>query len=92
MPRSFTSIGIVVDGTLYLFDSGAGVGRRIMEAWPKLAALKLRRLGPVSISRLHMDHTLGLSTFLFYLSMSSEYLELGGGDLLVLQSHLLALL
>jgi len=35
----------------------------------------------VFISHLHMDHTLGLAALLFYHSMSSEYLELGGGEL-----------
>jgi ribonuclease BN (tRNA processing enzyme) len=57
--RSGTSIGIVADGTLYIFDAGAGVERRIMEAGPKLAALKVQKLGPVFISHLHSDHTLG---------------------------------
>jgi ribonuclease BN (tRNA processing enzyme) len=68
--RSGTSIGIVADGTLYIFDAGAGVERRIMEAGPKLAALKVQKLGPVFISHLHPDHTVGLAAMLFYHNMS----------------------
>src|SRR5262245_4774470 len=80
--RSGTSIGIVADGTLYIFDAGAGVERRIMEARPKLAALKVQKLGPVFISHLHPDHTLGLAALLFYHNiMQFSMLGLGGPDI-----------
>jgi ribonuclease BN (tRNA processing enzyme) len=80
--RSGTSIGLVADGTLYIFDAGAGVERRIMEAGPKLAALKVQKLGPVFISHLHPDHTLGLAALLFYHNMSrAGILGLSGPDL-----------
>jgi ribonuclease BN (tRNA processing enzyme) len=64
--RSGTSIGIVAGGTLYLFDAGPGVERRIMEARAKLATLQVRRLGPVFITHLHRDHTAGLAALLAY--------------------------
>jgi ribonuclease BN (tRNA processing enzyme) len=64
--RSGTSIGIVGGGTVYLFDAGAGVERRIMEAAPKLAALHVQRLGPVFITHLDMDHILGLAVLPVY--------------------------
>jgi ribonuclease Z len=77
--RSGTSVGIVADGTLYLFDAGAGVERRIMEAGPKLAALHVETLGPVFISHLHMDHTLGLAALLYYHRITGGRL-VGTGD------------
>jgi ribonuclease BN (tRNA processing enzyme) len=64
--RSGTSIGIIAAGTLYLFDAGAGVERRLAEARPKLAALKVQKLGPVFISHLHRDHTAGLGALIYY--------------------------
>src|SRR5262249_36116078 len=51
--RSGTSIGIVADGRLYVFDAGPGVERRIMEAGPKLKVLHVTTFGPVFISHLH---------------------------------------
>src|SRR5215469_1610394 len=64
--RSGTSIGVATGGTLYLFDAGAGVERRLMEAAPQLMSHQIKRLGPVFISHLHMDHTLGLAALYFY--------------------------
>lgn len=69
--RSGTSIGIVVGGRLYLFDAGAAVERRIMEATPKLAALQVQNFGPVFLTHLDMDHTLGLATLLYYHSIAA---------------------
>jgi ribonuclease BN (tRNA processing enzyme) len=78
--RSGTSIGIVAGGTLYVFDAGPGVERRTMEAQPKLKSLNVRTFGPVFISHLHMDHTLGLAALLYYHNINEwGYLELGGG-------------
>jgi ribonuclease BN (tRNA processing enzyme) len=54
--RSGTSIGVVAGGTLYVFDAGPGIERRIMESSPKLAQRNVRRLGPVFISHLDADH------------------------------------
>src|SRR5262245_62116508 len=64
--RSGTSIGIVAGGTLYVFDAGAGVERRIMEAAPKLAAMGVGKFGPVFLTHLDMDHVLGLAALLYY--------------------------
>ena len=63
--RSGTSIGIVVRGTLYVFDAGPGVLRRIHEARERLR-LGIQRLGPVFVTHLHSDHTLGLPELLYY--------------------------
>jgi glyoxylase-like metal-dependent hydrolase (beta-lactamase superfamily II) len=62
--RSGTSIGVAAGGTLYLFDAGAGVERRIMEAAPKLAAQHVARFGPVFLTHLDPDHTVGLAALL----------------------------
>lgn len=74
--RAGTSIGIVAGGTLYLFDAGPGVERRIMEAGPKLAALNVRRFGPVFITHIHRDHTAGLAALLAYHDIPSGVLRL----------------
>ena len=63
--RSGTSIGIVVRGTLYIFDAGPGVLRRILETEERLE-LGIERVGPVFLTHLHSDHTLGLPELLYY--------------------------
>lgn len=63
--RSGTSIGIVVRGTLYVFDAGPGVLRRIQEARERLG-LGIQRQGPVFVTHLHSDHTLGIPELLYY--------------------------
>src|SRR5262245_16435178 len=78
--RSGTSIGIVAGGTLYVVDAGPGVERRIMEASPKLKALQAQRLGPVFISHLHADHTLGLPALLVYHNINSNGLLVSRGE------------
>jgi ribonuclease BN (tRNA processing enzyme) len=77
--RSGTSIGIFAGHTLYLFDAGAGVERRIMEAAPKLKARHIDRLGPVFITHLHSDHTLGLAPLYFYHGVDQATGQLYGG-------------
>jgi ribonuclease BN (tRNA processing enzyme) len=74
--RSGTSIGIAAGGTLYIFDAGPGVERRIMEARSKLETLRIRRLGPVFITHLHRDHTAGLASLLAYHSYGPAGLTL----------------
>jgi ribonuclease BN (tRNA processing enzyme) len=64
--RSGTSIGIISGGTLYLFDAGAGVERRIFEAGKELVASGVKELGPVFITHLHVDHTIGLAALYRY--------------------------
>ncbi|HEV2348294.1 MAG TPA: MBL fold metallo-hydrolase [Terriglobia bacterium] len=78
--RSGTSIGIVATGTLYLFDAGPGVERRIAEAHPKLEALKVQRFGSVFISHLHRDHTAGLAALIYYHNVDGPFVV--GGDVL----------
>lgn len=63
--RSGTSVGIVVRGTLYVFDAGPGVLQRIFEARERMN-LGIRALGPVFVTHLHSDHTLGLPDLLYY--------------------------
>jgi ribonuclease BN (tRNA processing enzyme) len=82
--RSGTSIGIVAGGAVYLFDAGAGVERRMMEAAPKLAALQVQKFGPVFITHLDMDHTLGLAVFPIYHQIDQAgNLRGGGGEFTV---------
>jgi ribonuclease Z len=63
--RSGTGIGIIVRGTLYTFDAGPGIERRILEAQAR-SNVKISRFGPVFITHLHSDHTLGLPAMLYY--------------------------
>ena len=69
--RSGTSIGIVVRGTLYVFDAGPGVLQRTFEARERMN-LGIRELGPVFITHLHSDHTLGLPDLLFYPELGTQ--------------------
>ena len=62
--RSGTSIGVVVRGTIYVFDAGPGVLRRLFEAQQRLG-LGIVTLGPVFVTHLHSDHTLGLPELLY---------------------------
>jgi ribonuclease BN (tRNA processing enzyme) len=62
--RSGTSIGVLVRGTLYVFDAGPGVLRRVFEA--ERLRPDIKGLGPVFITHLHSDHTLGLPELLYY--------------------------
>ena len=62
--RSGTSIGVVVRGTIYVFDAGPGVLRRLFEAQQRLG-LGIATLGPVFVTHLHSDHTLGLPELLY---------------------------
>jgi ribonuclease BN (tRNA processing enzyme) len=78
--RSGTSIGIVSGGTLYLFDAGAGVERRIWDAQPKLTDLAVHKFGPVFITHLHRDHTLGLAALLQYHGFTLFRDAQGGGS------------
>jgi ribonuclease BN (tRNA processing enzyme) len=78
--RSGTSVGIVVRGTLYVFDAGPGVLQRTFEARERLN-LGIRELGPVFITHLHSDHTLGLPDLLYYpdLGMQTGPVQHGRG-------------
>jgi ribonuclease BN (tRNA processing enzyme) len=64
--RSGTSIGIISGGWIYLFDAGAGVERRLFEAGRELVAGGVKELGPVFLTHLHVDHTIGLAALYRY--------------------------
>ena len=64
--RSGTSVGIISGGWIYLFDAGAGVERRLFEAGKELAASGVKELGPVFLTHLHVDHTIGLAALYRY--------------------------
>ncbi len=64
--RSGTSVGIVAGGTVYVFDAGPGVEHRIFELRDRHPDLGIRAIGPVFITHLHSDHTLGLPALLYH--------------------------
>ena len=78
--RSGTSIGIAAGGTLYLFDAGAGIERRIMEAHSQLQKIGVQKMGPVFITHLHQDHTTGLAALLAYHTFGAGLVLIGPGD------------
>jgi len=82
--RSGTSIGIVAGATLYVFDAGPGVDRRVLEATPQLSELAVQQFGPVFITHLHLDHTLGLAALYRYHEFSrSSVLVMGTAPMVV---------
>ena len=59
--RSGPAVAIVVNGTAYLVDAGAGVMRRAEAARRAgVAALAADKIGVVFLTHLHSDHTIGL--------------------------------
>jgi ribonuclease BN (tRNA processing enzyme) len=63
--RAGPAVAVVVEGTAYLFDAGAGVVRRAAAAARGgNRALDPERLGRVFLTHLHSDHTLGLADLL----------------------------
>lgn len=59
--RSGPAVAVVVNGTSYLVDAGAGVVRRAAAAAARgLPALAPPRLARVFLTHLHSDHTVGL--------------------------------
>jgi len=62
--HSGTSIGILVRGSLYIFDAGPGVERRLLEAVAK--GTNIDTIPAVFITHLHSDHTLGLPALVYY--------------------------
>ncbi|MDH4065108.1 MAG: MBL fold metallo-hydrolase, partial [Acidobacteriota bacterium] len=64
--RSGPAVAVVVDGTAYLFDAGAGVVRRAAAASRDgVAGLRAAQLGHVFLTHLHSDHTMGLNDVMF---------------------------
>ena len=59
--RMGPAVAVVVNGTAYLVDAGAGVMRRAEQARRAgIEALAAHRIGFVFLSHLHSDHTIGL--------------------------------
>ncbi|HEX9085556.1 MAG TPA: MBL fold metallo-hydrolase [Gemmatimonadaceae bacterium] len=77
--HSGTSIGILVAGSLYIFDAGPGVERRLLEAVAK--GTKIDTIPAVFITHLHSDHTLGLPALVYYHGPNAAFR--GGGPLTV---------
>jgi ribonuclease BN (tRNA processing enzyme) len=64
--RSGPATAVVVDGEVYLFDSGPGIVRRAAQAARDrdIDALQPANLGRVFLTHLHSDHTVGLPDLL----------------------------
>lgn len=77
--HSGNSIGILVRGSLYIFDAGPGVERRMLEAVAK--GTKIDTIPAVFITHLHSDHTLGLPALVYYHGPNASFR--GGGSLTV---------
>ena len=63
--RSGTSVGVIVRGTIYIFDAGPGIERRMFEARAR-ANNGIQRIGPLFVTHLHSDHTLGIPAMLYH--------------------------
>jgi ribonuclease BN (tRNA processing enzyme) len=88
--RSGTSIGVIVRGTIYLFDAGPGVERRMFEARAR-ANSGIQNFGPIFITHLHSDHTLGIPAVLYYVrDMSKPFSVYGPPGLKNMMTHILA--
>src|SRR4029079_3301932 len=77
--HSGNSIGILVRGSLYIFDVGPGVERRMLEAVAK--GTRIDTIPAVFITHLHSDHTLGLAALVYYHGTDAEFS--GGGPLTI---------
>jgi len=61
-----SAVAIVVNGTPYLVDAGAGVVRRASAAFAGgVQGLEVKRLATVFLTHLHSDHTVGLPDLIF---------------------------
>ena len=77
--RSGTCLGVIANGTVYLFDAGPGVERRMFEARARTSIGNIiRNIGPVFISHLHSDHTLGLPAMLYYVRPQGQPFKVYG--------------
>ena len=77
--HSGTSIGILVARSLYIFDAGPGVERRMLEAVAR--GTKIDTIPAVFITHLHSDHTLGLPALVYYHGPNATFRR--GGPLTV---------
>ena len=59
-------MAVVVNGTPYLVDAGAGVVRRANEAFQRgVEGLEVKRLATLFLTHLHTDHTVGLPDLIY---------------------------
>lgn len=60
------AVAIVVNGTPYLVDAGAGVVRRASAAFSQgVEGLEVKRLSTLFLTHLHSDHTVGLPDVIY---------------------------
>lgn len=61
--RSGPSVAVVVNGTAYVVDAGAGIMRRAAAASTRhgIPGLAAKAIGTVLLTHLHSDHTIGLA-------------------------------
>lgn len=64
--RSGAGVGVVAGGRLYVFDAGPGIEHRIFELVQQHKDLGVKSVGPVFVTHLHSDHTLGLPALLYH--------------------------
>lgn len=64
--RSGIGVGVAVRGTLYVFDAGPGIEHRQYQLMERHKELGIKTVGPVFITHLHSDHTLGLPALLYH--------------------------
>jgi len=90
--RSGTCLGVIANGTVYLFDAGPGVERRMFEARARTSIGNIiRNIGPVFISHLHSDHTLGLPAMLYYVRPQGQPFKVyGPPGIKNMMNHILA--
>jgi ribonuclease BN (tRNA processing enzyme) len=61
-----SALAVVVNGTPYLVDAGAGIVRRATAAAAKgVQGLEAKRLGTLFLTHLHSDHTVGLPDLIY---------------------------
>jgi ribonuclease BN (tRNA processing enzyme) len=61
-----SSVAVVVNGTPYVVDAGAGVVRRASAAFEGgVAGLEVKRLATLFLTHLHSDHTVGLPDIMY---------------------------
>lgn len=88
--RSGTCIGVIVRGTIYLFDAGPGVEHRMFEARAR-ANNGIQNIGPLFITHLHSDHTLGIPAVLYHVrDMSKPFSIYGPPGIKNMMMHILA--
>ena len=88
--RSGTSLGVMTNSTMYIFDAGAGIERRLFEARER-RNFDIQRIGPIFITHLHSDHTLGLPAALYYVRERNEpFTVFGPPGMRAMMSNILA--